>query len=188
MEKIIGQFPNYKIDVNGNVYSRYKYKTGIVCDKWRKLKPVLDKGTGYYLVTLVHDGYRKNQFIHRLIASAFIPNPENKPQVNHIDGDKTNNDIKNLEWVTAKENLDHAIRIGLHDKGRLRQCNPIVQYTKDGIFIKEFLSACHASRELDVPQSNILKVLKGRRKIAGGFHWKYKETSETIPKGSTLQA
>ena len=113
MECTINGFPNYKIDKNGNVYSNYKPKTNITTDTWLKLVPVLDKGVGYYLVTLCYKGKQKNKFIHRLLAEHFIDNPENKPVVNHIDGVKTNNNLSNLEWCTVKENSQHAVNLGL---------------------------------------------------------------------------
>ena len=85
-----------------------------------KTKKILKQGLGtsdYYRVSfsLGCKGTPKIMFVHRLIAMAFIQNPENKPVVNHIDGNKLNNSISNLEWVTYKENTEHAIRIGLID-------------------------------------------------------------------------
>lgn len=74
---------------------------------------------GYLAVELSKDGKGKRIFIHRLVAVAFIPNPENKPQVNHEDGDKTNNFVENLFWSTNKENMQHSVRTGL-SKGRIK--------------------------------------------------------------------
>lgn len=69
---------------------------------------------GYLRVSLSIDGKQKNFAVHRLVAMAFIPNPKNKSQVNHIDGDKLNNCVENLEWVSSKENMRHAFRTGLN--------------------------------------------------------------------------
>ena len=173
MEKLITNFPNYKIDNNGNVFSRYKFKTGTVHDEWRPVKPVLDKATGYYLVTLVHEDVRKNQFIHRLLAQNFIPNPEGKPQVNHIDGVKTNNQLSNLEWVTAKENAQHAVRIGLCDERTKAQSVPVLQLDVDGELVAKHPSIHEAGRATGIAWQNISKVVRGLRPKAGGFRWQY---------------
>jgi len=74
----------------------------------------LGKAAGYYKVELCKDGIQSSHYVHRLEATAFLPNPENKPCINHKDGDKLNLDIDNLEWATYSENLIHAIKLGLH--------------------------------------------------------------------------
>ena len=171
--KQIKQAPEYSIDRGGNVYSTYKPKTSKITSTVTKLKPVLDT-TGYYIVTLVNKTTRKrrNYAIHRLLAEAFIPNPLNKPMVNHIDGDKANNNLENLEWVTAKENSDHAIKLGLTTFGKVEK--PIVQLSLDGEVINSFKSARDAYKVTGVRFQNISKVLRGHRNTAGGFQWKYK--------------
>lgn len=85
--------------------------------KERILKPQIHKtrGSNYYFVLLSADSKASKRYIHRLVAEEFISNPENKPQVNHIDNDGTNNDVTNLEWVTALENSQHAWKTGQHD-------------------------------------------------------------------------
>lgn len=175
MEQVINGFPNYKINRQGEIFSCYKFKTNLVSDQWRPVKHVLDKGTGYFLVTLVHESKRKNQYIHRLLARHFIPNPENKAHVNHRDGNKQNNALCNLEWATPQENAAHAVRIGLCD-ARSASCRVAVRQldrvTK--VVIAEFLSLREAETQTNIAWQNIGKVCAGQRKTAGGFCWEYK--------------
>lgn len=99
-------FKDYFITEEGLIYSAKTKKV---------LKNTLSKSRGYYRVTLMLQGCKKNYEVHRLVALAFIPNPENKPQVNHIDGNKLNNHVSNLEWVTDRENKLHGWNIGLYN-------------------------------------------------------------------------
>ena len=83
---------------------------------------------GYYTVAIYENGVRKFKKVHRLVAEAFIPNPENKSQVNHIDGNKLNNDVSNLEWATNSENQKHAYKVGLQ-KIRRGKSSPMFRKT-----------------------------------------------------------
>mgnify|MGYP003296731839 CR=1 FL=1 len=85
---------------------------------------------GYVTCTLSNDGKVRGKLVHRLVAEAFIPNHKNKPEVNHIDGDKQNNSITNLQWVTASENQNHSIKIGLRHGSRLKNGGSVL-LTKD---------------------------------------------------------
>lgn len=174
LEHIIPDFPEYKINENGEVFSKYKYKTSIVTDEWRPLKPVLDAGVGYYLVTLVNaiTKERKNRFIHRLLGQAFIPNPLNKPHINHIDGNKQNNSLSNLEWATNKENSQHAVLMGLTTFTHSEK--PVIQIDLEGNIIATFKSLQEAENITKVCKQNISKVVRGLRPRAGNFMWKYK--------------
>ncbi len=175
MEKIIEGFPNYKITDEGQVLTCYVNKHNIDPAVWRVLTPVLDRSCGYYLVTLCHEGVRKNKRIHRLMMEAFVPNPENKAHVNHIDGNKLNNTMSNLEWATCKENSIHASKLGLYEPALEKTRVAIEQYSADGSdFIQEHVSLHEAGRTTGVAWQNISKVVRGLRPRAGGFHWKYK--------------
>ena len=174
-EQLIPNFPEYKINENGEVFSRYKYKTNIVTNDWRPVKQVLDKKIGYYLVTLVNaeTKVRKNQFIHRLLAQAFIPNLLAKPHVNHIDGNKQNNQLVNLEWSTCKENSQHAVDLGLTTYSHCeKEISQIDLFT--GCILRDFKSLQEAETITGVARQNISKVVRGLRNKAGNFGWKYK--------------
>ena len=128
------------------------------------LKPI-DNGTGYLQVILHKDGKVKNHYVHRLVAEAYLPNPENLPQINHRDENKTNNCLQNLEWCDHKYNINYGTRTEKTKK-------PILQYDLDGNFIREWSSATDVGKEL---QANIWCCLRGRTKSAYGYKWKYKE-------------
>lgn len=126
---------------------------------------------GYAMVTLCKvDGTKpKNCNIHRLVAQAFIPNPLNLPQVNHIDECKTNNDVSNLEWCTASQNNKHS--------SYQRSCK-INQLSLDGKFIKQWESSMHIEKELGYKHGHIINCCKGKRKTAYGFRWGYADTEQ----------
>ncbi len=108
MRKIQG-FENYEVDELGQVWSLpKKTRKGT-----RLIKALRHPKTGYMYLDLCKDGNVKKFTVHRLVALAYLPNPENKPQVNHINGDKTDNRLENLEWCTRSENQKHSIDIGL---------------------------------------------------------------------------
>jgi len=174
---VIGYNDVYKITEDGRVFSRYKKKTNIIGAKWVELSPVLDKGVGYYLFTLVHPvtKVRKNAFLHRLLAIHFISNPLGKSQVNHKDGNKTNNLLHNLEWVTPKENTHHAIRMGLSNPS-IANSKSIKQISLEtGECVQTYKSAREAHKVTGIAYQNISKVLRGLRKSAGGFYWEFKK-------------
>lgn len=138
---------------------RFKNSKGIIITN---RKPNI---SGYIPITLCGKTYR----LHRIIANAFIDNPDNKEQVNHMDGNKINNCISNLEWVTNQENQIHKFKTGLGNN----QTRKICQYDLENNFIKIFPSIISASKEINVCKSCVQGVLGGRRKTTGGFIWKY---------------
>jgi hypothetical protein len=125
---------------------------------------------GYYFVTLYKENKAYQRVIHRLIAKTFIPNPENKPQTNHKNGNKLDNSVENLEWVTASENIEHAYRTGLK-WGRKKK---VWQYLQNGRFIGLWNSPLEIEKTLGYHRSNIVACCMGHRKTAHKFIWKYK--------------
>ncbi|MEI3530091.1 MAG: NUMOD4 domain-containing protein [Bacilli bacterium] len=148
------------------------------------LKNGFDRGNNYFRTRLSKNGKVSDFLVHRLVAQTFIPNPENKPQVNHKDGNKLNNCVDNLEWATGSENIQHAYDTGLakvtiETKKKIaktmedRNCIEIFQYNTDGKFLAKWKSAHEIQRMLGLNNANIIQVCKGTRKTAGGFIWKY---------------
>ena len=131
------------------------------------LKPVCEKN-GYLRVNLYKDGKMKHYCVHRLVTEAYIPNPDNLPQINHKDENKTNNCLQNLEWCDCKYNINY----GTHKERVSNSLKiPILQYDLDGNFIREWGSATDVGQEV---KSGICSCLKGRKKTAYGYIWKYK--------------
>lgn len=242
MKTSLSDFPDYIIYSNGEVFSKLTNKF---------LSFGKDK-RGYCLVNLKHNiPNRKNKYlvqkVHRLVAKAFIPNPDNLPEVNHKDGNKLNNDVSNLEWVTTKQNIEHAIKNNLYVNQKKRKLNdlsnlladflsekysiseledkynwhtsrgitgnylkeyaesvglldeylkvksnlpnkrlikaaevhrkPVLQYTENGEFIKEWPSLIAAEKGTGARSVNISNVCKGKAKTCSGFVWKFKNES-----------
>ncbi len=140
----------------------------------RTLKPRMCKG--YETVCLCKNGIRHNRRINRLVALAFISNPENKPEVNHKDGNKRNNSVSNLEWCTSSENQIHAMRTGLNPmlKNNSVLSKPVDMLSKSGELLRTFPSFKEAERQTGISRRNIHSCCTGGRcKTAGGFVWKY---------------
>lgn len=181
--KDIKNFEDYTIDTNGNVYSKRKRKY---------LKQTVNK-YGYCKVTLQKDKHKKIYSIHRLVAEMFIPNPYNLPQVNHTDGNKQNNCLNNLEWCTAKHNMNEAVRIGLFDnckkiqkeraiKNNLNKYHvlanevtkkKVAQYDNQNNLLSIYDSISEASRKTGITITSISYSANGKRKTGGGFIWRF---------------
>lgn len=134
--------------------------------------------SGYHRIKLCVDSVEKKLMIHRLVGKAFIPNPENKPEINHKDGIKDNNYYKNLEWVTRSENTQHSFDTGLQ-KGLSGSDNPkatkVKQYDLDGNYIKTFNTITQAANEVNGHTGNISSVCQGKRNKTYGYKWEYAE-------------
>lgn len=132
------------------------------------LKPQLQKiGKGYFTVQLYKNSKHYKRYLHRLIAEHFIPNLDNKPQVNHIDGNPRNNSIDNLEWVTVSENLQHAIDNNLQVKNK-----PVRRINRYGD-IKEYESLQAAKEDGFRTTDHISKCCKGLKETYRGYRWEF---------------
>ena len=142
---------------------------------------------GYLRVRLSLHDKKATARVHRLVAIAFIPNPYRKPQVNHKDTDKHNNNVENLEWATNGENQIHAYKTGLnYVTGRAGRKKVAVSKVdlSTGKVIETYKSLADAGRENGLHGANIHKVLTGERKSTGGFGWKYER--EVMPYAETV--
>lgn len=175
--KKIKGFENYEVSDEGKVRN---ITTGFVLKQ--------EDNRGYLRVVLYINGKKTHKKIHRLVAEAFIPNPDNKPQVNHRDEDKKNNSVRNLEWVTAKENSNYGTRTqrmknnpewkksNAEHLQRLHESNskPIIVIYRDNTYEK-YPSAAMAAQDLGLWRAHIVQVLKGQRKTTGGLRFEYAE-------------
>ena len=146
--------------------------TGLVFSKLsnRLLKPKIDR-YGYKVIGLTLNGKTKHITIHRLVAINFIHNPNNLPVVNHIDENKLNNNVNNLEWTTVKDNDNHGTRnIRM---ANTKKKNPIAQYDLNMNLIAIHLGIKDAQRDTGVNRNSIRDVCRGNRSNAGGYVWRY---------------
>ena len=126
-------------------------------------------GNGYLFVNLSKDGLAKEYFVHRLVALAFIPNQDNKGDVNHKDGNKRNNIVDNLEWCTRKENVQHAYRLGLIPLHRNQPNKKQVEISDGMGFVKVFRCIADAASFIGVSQSGVSRACSGKIKHSGGY-------------------
>lgn len=164
----------YSVNKRGEVLSHAGKSQGgnNILSKEKLLKANKDKG-GYEYVVFCVNKKRKTLKIHRIVATAFIPNPENKPCVNHINGVKNDNRIENLEWNTYSENTIHSYK-ALGQKPSKHNEKKVNQLTMQNEHIATFTSLSEAARALNISSSAIRHaVLKGGRRIANGYRWEY---------------
>lgn len=159
------EFPGYFIAHSPARLMRRKGNTYVVCSQ----TPNSSKDNYWTCTLKSKEGKYVKRSIHRLLLQTFVPNPEGKAHVNHIDGDKSNNDLSNLEWATPKENAQHAIENGLTDVTRNRK--EVHQYFLNGDYIQSFDSDVAAQEATGIPKQNISKVTVGDRLHAGYFQW-----------------
>ena len=170
----IKDFPGYFVSDSGDVYS--KKNSDLI-----KLKAYINKKNGYAYVSLCKNNKIHKKSIHRLVAQEFIPNLDNKSDVNHISGIKTDNKVNNLEWATRSENMLHNFKVLGYKGGYYRKFgkdNPkaemIIQLNNLGEIIAEFYGSLDAQRKTGIYYVNIWQCCNGKRKSAGGYQWKYK--------------
>lgn len=130
---------------------------------------VSSDGNGYLQVGLCKNSIYKSHKVHRLVATAFIPNPNNLPEVNHRDENKHNNRVSNLEWCNRNYNVNYGSRTNKTKK-------PVTQLTKSGETLATYESLTKVKEALKISNiSNISNVCKGKRKSAYGYRWKFIE-------------
>lgn len=164
MKDIFGYEGLYAITSCGKVWS-YKSK------KFLKLKQ--RKDNGYLEVSLCKNGVRKTRLIHRLVAEAFIPNPNNLPQVSHLDETKHHNWVNNLTWATAKENCNMPLHLKRKSKSQINNKTSKKVECVETSVIYESLS--EAGRQLGCSPQNIYQACRNPEKRACGYHWRYAE-------------
>lgn len=176
--KRIAEFPDYWIVRTAKVWSNKSNKF---------LSPGKGK-RGYKLVILSNGETKKTKTIHRLVAEAFIPNPDNKPQVNHKDRNRLNNKLDNLEWVTALENQQDSYKKGrIHNKpskGKFGEehwsSKTVYQYDSKGILIHVYSSVMEAQRRTGIDFSRIATSCRSEKRKCEGFIWRYDQNIENF--------
>ena len=162
----VKEYSNYEVNQLGEI--RHKKRQKI-------LKP-RDNNGGYQYVNFKINGKNTNFAVHRIVANAFIPNPNGYTEVNHKDYNKKNNCVDNLEWVSSSQNKQHSYLKQENKKSRGKAVN---QYTKEGIFLKTFDSVSEAAKELGCCVAAISNCCLGRTKTSQGFRWSFVESSTT---------
>ena len=186
----------YQVSNFGRIRSLDRYvKTKIRhnnCAKRKgKILKTIPHHNGYLFVSLSKKNKPKLYAVHRLVAEAFIPNNDNKPQIDHINTITSDNNVNNLRWVTASENSQNSItkqrrkEANIGDKNpqygkirsleeKIKRSRPVLQFTKEGDFIKEFAAIFLAAEEVNVSSTNIITACKNFNKTSGEYKWKYK--------------
>ena len=166
---------SYQVSNYGNLRGKDRYRK--VCGgsyrlvKGKQIAPVKCTN-GYYEAQLSRNQKKTILMLHRAVAMAFIPNPDNLPEINHKDEDITNNRVDNLEWCTSKYNANYGTRNArclANNKQKVR----VNQLSLDGEFIKTWDSIGEVRRTLGIDVSQIIRVCTGRNITAGGYKWEY---------------
>ena len=176
------KYEGYSVSDKGNVRSDNRLvsrKTGgFMAYEEKQMKPTLNH-KGYYHLSVSNskkEGYRTRVLVHRLVAETFIPNPDNKPQVNHLNGIKTDNRVENLEWATNEENHTHKLQNNLYPESHMPKA---IQAVLGEVIVKTFSSLYQAAQWANPEQppsksgQKISMAAKGVRKTAFGYQWHF---------------
>lgn len=178
--KPIAGYEGYFVSSFGRVRSD-DYISGRWKKRVKRKKPLLLSQElthdGYLRVVLSREKSSKHFSVHRLVAAAFIPNPNNYPEVNHKDENSQNNCVENLEWCTRKYNANYGTLPSRESEWNInhpKKSKPVCQYSLDGVFIEEFPSINEASRRYGICGECISRCCMGRQSTSAGFKWKFK--------------
>lgn len=167
--RTIFDFPNYEVSNKGNIRSKeYNDSLGHLRNSKKLKKQVNNCGYEYVILSSKEEKH-KTLTVHRIVAKTFIPNPEEKEDVNHIDGNKLNNNVNNLEWTTTQENIIKRYEIGIDGNNYKR----VSQFDKDGNLVGSFPSSYEAERITGISRTHIGGCCRGERLTAGGYVWKF---------------
>ena len=164
----------YKVSNLGRVKRLIGYQA-----KKERILTQINNGSDYMGVSLCKNGKAKKLYTHRIVAESFINNPKSKDEVNHIDGNRQNNKLENLEWVTRSENHNHRYQV-LKQKGvnfgktgsKNWRSKPCLKFDLNGKLLIRYPGVMEAMRKTNINESNIRGAIK-RKGTAGGFFWKY---------------
>jgi hypothetical protein len=168
MKDILGYEGLYKINEKGEIYSIPRKGT---INNIRKISQRKNK-YGYMQVVLMKNNKMKTFLVHRLVAQAFIPNPDNLSQVNRKDENKQNNCVDNLEFCDATYNNTYGTRLERASKACQKS---VVQLDKNNNFIKEFSSITQVGNDLNISLGNVSNCCRGKVNFVGGYRWMYLE-------------
>lgn len=166
--KSIEGYPNYQVSNFGNVR------------RVKMLKQYYDESKGYNVVCLSKNGNSKVVKVHQLVAKAFIPNPDSKSEIDHIDTNRTNNCVDNLRWVTRKENLNNPLTTLNSIKAQRKVMKPVVQMTKEGYFKQIYRSQAYAGKMNGKSQTLIYAYCNKKANCPSGDKWELLENIDFL--------